>query len=92
MADLDTKTPTENHLVITGNGKQGTVTLGGVELQNGIVGLNLTLRSGELPTLRLDPLVVTSDVRVDGPVTAIVMPAAHDVLVALGWTPPEVKP
>lgn len=77
-----------NHLQIRGEGGRATVVLDGVELQDGLAGLTLTMCAGELPQLRLDPLVITTAVDYKGPAAAHVHPGAREVLIALGWTPP----
>ncbi|MDN5750297.1 MAG: hypothetical protein L0H64_17600 [Pseudonocardia sp.] len=79
-------------LRIVGRGAHGRVELDGVELQDGLLGLTLSLGHGQLPTLVLDPAVVAADVDIDGPVEVSVPHAARQMLVALGWTPPVTGP
>lgn len=75
-------------LLITGEGDRARVVVGGVEIQNGIEGLELLMRAGALPELRVEPLILTTTrVDVEG-VEAVVTKSAREVLIALGWTPP----
>jgi hypothetical protein len=78
----------DRHVRITTDGHRGHIELDGVEISHGIHGFAFTAKAGELPTLRLDPLVMVGDVEHHGPLRVEVLPATRDALVALGWTPP----
>lgn len=67
-------------LIIRTDGRRGTLSLGGVELQDGIRGFSL------------DAIVITSDIEIDGQVKVVLTEETHRVLVALGWTPPADSP
>lgn len=80
------------HLAITSEGVTGKVELDGVDIANGIRSLVLTMRAGELPTLQIDPLILSSEVIESHFVHTTVDERAHAVLVSLGWTPPCSEP
>jgi hypothetical protein len=65
------------------------VVVDGVDLSPGLTGINLTMGVDEIPRLTLDVqlIAVTEVTDIESKVT--IRPAAHDALVALGWTPPS---
>lgn len=73
-------------------GDGGTIELDGVDVSAGVAGFRLSGRMNEFPRLELDLLLrdrgeaEATDVRYEIP------PVTHDLLVLLGWTPPDAAP
>lgn len=66
----------------------GTVVLDGEDVSDGIQGLTLEARVGEVTRVTLDiPVVVTSEV--EDNVEVFMPDATRALLIKLGWTPPE---
>lgn len=77
-------------LRISGTGMPGctTVELDGQDISAVVTGVALRMSLGEEPTAVLD--LVVHDLSTDVAETHIVLPpAARDLLVRLGWTPPQ---
>lgn len=63
--------------------------LDGRDISHGVTDLVVRLGVGEVARAELD-LVLLDTTRIDSPDTEITIPVStHEVLVALGWTPPE---
>ena len=68
-----------------------SVVLDGVDVSNGIHALELRASVHKRTELTLH-LPILDQGRADGEVRALIPNATHDLLVCLGWTPPEVSP
>lgn len=82
---------TDHHTVsvaLTEHGTHGRVYIDGTELQ-GIRGLDLKARVGNVATLELD--LITYEAEVDGDLRVIVPEETRQTLVVLGWTPPTAE-
>lgn len=78
-------------LEITSRGVVGpasTVQLDGVDISNALRGLRLNMAVGDVASAELDVMVVETTA-VDIEATAHIPPEARDLLIRLGWTPPE---
>jgi hypothetical protein len=71
------------------DGVRHTCIVDGVDLSKGLHGVQLTLTSGEFPTLTIDPLIFNLDGADLESARVVVADNAAQALVALGWTPPE---
>jgi hypothetical protein len=71
------------------DGFRHSLIVDGVDLSHGVRSAELTLASGELPTLVLDPVIVSLDGAELEQARVVVTDHAAAALVALGWTPPE---
>lgn len=71
------------------DGIRHKVVLDGIDLSNGLRAAELTLASGEMPTLTLDPIIFNLDGAELERTRVVVTDHAAKALVALGWTPPE---
>jgi hypothetical protein len=66
------------------------IELNGVQVEDAVRGLTVTMRAGHLPELELDPVV--EDVSLDADQAQVyVSAAARHLLIMMGWTPPEVE-
>lgn len=69
-------------------GCDATVRLDGVDISNTLRGLRLSMSCTDVTTVELDVAVVeTTDL--SAPVSAHIPAETRDLLVRLGWTPPE---
>lgn len=83
----DSSQPTAVQL--SSDGYRHTLIVDGVDLSRGVRSVQLTLASGELPTLVVDPVIIRLD-EVDLKAARVVVPPhAAEQLIALGWTPPS---
>jgi hypothetical protein len=71
------------------DGVRHSLIVDGLDLSNGVRSAELTLASGELPTLVVDPLIIDLDGSEVERARVVVTDHASAALVALGWTPPE---
>lgn len=74
---------------LSSDGVRHTCIVDGVDLSKGLRGAQLTLASGELPTLTVDPIIFNLDGADLERARVVVNEQAAKALVALGWTPPE---
>lgn len=73
-------------LRISSEGHVGSVQLEGHDISNATAGLDIRMRPGCLPEVRLD--VILYDLTSEVETTVTVPDATRDLLVRLGWTPP----
>ncbi|MEU5496164.1 hypothetical protein [Streptomyces griseofuscus] len=74
---------------LSSDGYRHTLIVDGVDLSHGVRSAQLTLASGELPTLAIDPIIFRLD-EVDLQAAQAVIPEhTAQRLIALGWTPPS---
>lgn len=71
------------------DGVRHSLIVDGIDLSKGVRSATLTLASGELPTLEVDPVIVDLDGTDIEHARVIVTDQAAKALVTLGWTPPE---
>lgn len=80
---------TDHSLRVVAKGATGgTVELDGEDISNTVRGLDIQLRVGDIPKVTLDVVVVDLSNETDG-AAALIRPETRDLLVKLGWTPPE---
>ncbi|WP_405531513.1 hypothetical protein OG592_27035 [Streptomyces avidinii] len=77
-------------LRLTGSGLPGgtQVELDGVDMAPGLTGVTLRIGVDDKPQAILDVLLWELDTELDG-VQFVVPPKTREVLIQLGWTPPE---
>jgi len=63
------------------------VELDGVDISRALIGLSLTVRAGDMPSVVLDVIAEEVPTQLDE-VRAYLPDATKDLLVRLGWTPP----
>lgn len=74
----------------SGCSASGSVRLDGHDISHALRGLRLNMMVGELNIAELDVDVVAVELTsVDAEVKAHIPADTHDLLVRLGWTPPE---
>lgn len=74
---------------LSSDGVRHTLIVDGIDLSRGARSAQLTLATGELPTLVFDPIIFNLDgVDLDEAHVAV-SEQATQALVALGWTPPD---
>ncbi|MFI9331998.1 hypothetical protein ACIGZJ_31205 [Kitasatospora sp. NPDC052868] len=78
-----------HHVALGSTGITHRLTIDGTDVSRAIRSCTLHLASGEQPMLLLDPCVVALDTTEADGVRVLVNKATVDLLVGLGWTPPE---
>lgn len=71
------------------DGVRHSLIVDGIDLSKGVRSAELTLASGELPMLVVDPIIMNLDGAELEHARVVVTDQAAEALVALGWTPPE---
>lgn len=74
---------------LSSDGVRHKLIIDGVDLSRGARSAQLTLGTGELPTLTFEPVIVHLDATDLEAARVVVPDQAAAALVALGWTPPE---
>jgi hypothetical protein len=74
---------------LSSDGMRHTLIVDGIDLSRGVRSARLTLATGELPTLVVDPIIFNLDGADLGSARVLVSDQAAAALVALGWTPPD---
>jgi hypothetical protein len=64
---------------------RGNIRIDGQDVSKAVRGFQLESRVGEVTTLVLDLVMVRAEIEVD----TVIVPQTYDLLVRLGWTPPE---
>jgi len=81
------------HTVQLGSdGMHHSLIVDGIDLSRGMRSAQLTLASGMMPTLVLDPIIFNLDGTDLGDARVVVADQAAAALVALGWAPPAEQP
>lgn len=81
------------HTVQLGSdGMHHSLIVDGIDLSRGMRSAQLTLASGRLPMLVLDPIIFNLDGTDLGDARVVVPAPAAAALIALGWTPPAEQP
>lgn len=77
-------------LRLTGSGLPGgtRVELDGVDVASSLTGMSLSIGLDDKPQAVLDVVLYELDTNLDG-VQFVVPPKTREVLIQLGWTPPE---
>lgn len=70
--------------IIAGLNGRGNVKLDGADVSNAIRGFVLESGVGNI-TMTLDLVILAAEVEAD----TVIVPKAYDLLVRLGWTPPD---
>lgn len=81
--------PTHKVSIIGDGPLSHRVIVDGVDLSHGLSGLSLMMNAGHVPELALDVRLIEVTELKDVEAKVILHPGTHEVLVALGWTPPE---
>ena len=82
----DGSTPHTVHL--SSDGVRHKLIIDGIDLSRGARSAQLTLTTGELPTLTFEPIIFHLDATDIEAARVVVTDQAAAALVALGWTPP----